>query len=247
MIDRGLVVEPLHELYKDEVRLLGRELGLPQDLLDRHPFPGPGLGIRLLCHDGARDVPQVCADQAALEEGLASLGLCGRILPVKSVGVQGDERTYRHPAVVWSATGTWPDWPELSATANKWVNRLADINRVVICLDDLAGQAFSLRETFVEREGLARLRQVDALIHARIAPFAEIWQAPIISLPLFDSEGNQAFVLRPVCSRDAMTADVFPMDFALLADISHEIRTLPGVGALFYDITTKPPGTIEWE
>jgi len=79
------------------------------------------------------------------------------------------------------------------------------------------------------------------------APFTEIWQAPIISLPLFDSEGKQAFVLRPVCSKDAMTADVFPIDFTLLADLSREIRSVPGVGALFYDLTTKPPGTIEWE
>jgi GMP synthase (glutamine-hydrolysing) len=246
MIDRGLVVEPLRELYKDEVRLLGRELGLPQALLDRHPFPGPGLGIRLLCHDG-KTVPTEFADAPKLEAELAKRGLRGRILPVKSVGVQGDERSYRHPAVVWSPGGKWPDWPALNACAAGLVNRLADINRVVISLDDLGGERFELRETFVTREGLDRLRRVDDILHRRLAHISEIWQAPAISLPLFDSEGNQAFVLRPVCSQDAMTADVYPIDFDLLAELARAIRAVPGAGHLFYDITTKPPGTIEWE
>lgn len=171
----------------------------------------------------------------------------GRILPVKSVGVQGDERSYRHPAVIWSPGGTWPDWPALHACAARLVNQLADINRVVICLDDLSGVEFDLRETYVARDGLDRLRQVDDILHRRMAHIPEIWQAPAIALPLFDADGNQAFVLRPVCSQDAMTADVYPSDFALLADLAREIRAVPGVGSLFYDITTKPPGTIEWE
>ncbi len=247
MIDCGLVVEPLRELYKDEVRLLGRELGLPQALLDRHPFPGPGLGIRLLCHDGKTTVPAAFADQARLDAELAKAGLRGRILPVKSVGVQGDERSYRHPAVIWSPSGRLPAWPELNALANRLINELADINRVVVSVDDLSNTGFTLRETFVERAGLDRLRQVDDRLHRRISPIPEIWQAPVISLPLFDAAGRQVFVLRPVCSKDAMTADVYPIDFGLLAELAREVRAVPGAGALFYDITTKPPGTIEWE
>lgn len=247
MIDRGLVVEPLRDLYKDEVRLLGRELGLPQPLLDRHPFPGPGLGIRLLCYDGKAAVPSEFADAPRLEAELAKAGLRGRILPVKSVGVQGDERSYRHPAVVWSPDGRWPAWPELNALANRLVNELADINRVVISLEDLTDVEFALRETFVERTGLDRLRQVDARLQRRLAGIPEIWQAPVIALPLFDAAGDQAFVLRPVCSRDAMTADVYPIDFGLLAELARETRAVPGAGALLYDVTTKPPGTIEWE
>jgi GMP synthase (glutamine-hydrolysing) len=247
MIDRGLVVEPLRDLYKDEVRLLGRELGLPQPLLDRHPFPGPGLGIRLLCHDGKAAVPSEFADAPRLEAELAKAGLRGRILPVKSVGVQGDERSYRHPAVIWSPDGRWPAWPQLNALANRLVNELADINRVVISLENLTGVEFTLRRDLHRTRGLDRLRQVDARLQRRLAGISEIWQAPVIALPLFDSAGDQAFVLRPVCSRDAMTADVYPIDFGLLAEWARETRAVPGAGALFYDVTTKPPGTIEWE
>jgi len=266
MIERGLVVEPLRELYKDEVRRLGRELGLPQALLDRHPFPGPGLGIRLLCHDGQTPVPPEFADQPRLDHILQSGAgtpssrkskstrrgrrvsiLQGRILPVKSVGVQGDERSYRHPAVIWNPAGKLPDWPMLNTLANRLVNELADINRVVLCLDDLTREHFELRKMFVTREGLDRLRRVDDLLHSCIAHIPEIWQAPVISLPLFDRQGNQAFVLRPVCSKDAMTADVYPIAFDLLAELAEKVRAVPGAGHLFYDLTTKPPGTIEWE
>ena len=106
----------------------------------------------------------------------------------------------------------------VTAVANRLVNQLGDINRVMITLEDLSGESFELRKTFATREGLDRLREVDHRLHRRIAHLAEIWQAPVISLPLFDRAGNQAFVLRPVCSKDAMTADVYPIDFALLAE-----------------------------
>ena len=140
-----------------------------------------------------------------------------------------------------------PEWATLNAVANRLVNQLGDINRVMISLEDLSVERFELRKTFATREGLDRLRDVDHRLHRRIAHIAEIWQAPVISLPLFDRAGNQAFVLRPVCSKDAMTADVYPIDFGFLAELAKEVRAVPGAGVLFYDVTTKPPGTIEWE
>jgi GMP synthase (glutamine-hydrolysing) len=124
---------------------------------------------------------------------------------------------------------------------------VADINRVVICLDDLSNVELTLCETYVAKDGLDRLRRVDDILHRRIAHIPEIWQAPAIALPLFDASGNQAFVLRPVCSKDAMTADVYPIALDFLSDLSREVRAVPGAGFLFYDVTTKPPGTIEWE
>ena len=154
------LLEPLKELFKDEVRALGKELGLPDELVYRHPFPGPGLGVRCIGEvtkerlDTLRDV-----DAIFIEE-IRKAGLYGKIwqaladlLPVKSVGVQGDERTYRE-----------------------------------VC------------------------------------------------------------TLRAVTSEDAMTADWFRMPYEVLQRAASRIcNEVPGVNRVLYDITSKPPGTIEWE
>ena len=154
------LLEPLKELFKDEVRTLGKELGLPDELVYRHPFPGPGLGVRCIGEvtkerlDTLRDIDDIFISE------IRNAGLYNQIwqaladlLPVKSVGVQGDERTYRE-----------------------------------VC------------------------------------------------------------TLRAVTSEDAMTADWYRMPYDVLqraaARICNEVR---GVNRVLYDITSKPPGTIEWE
>ncbi len=154
------LVEPLRELFKDEVRALGRELGLPESIVGRHPFPGPGLAIRIL---GAptREAVRILqkADAIYLEE-IRAAGLYDAIwqafavlLPVKSVGVMGDGRTY-----------------------------------------------------------------------------------------------DQVCALRAVTSTDGMTADVYPFDMGFLTRVSNRIvNEVRGINRVTYDITSKPPGTIEWE
>jgi GMP synthase (glutamine-hydrolysing) len=154
------LLEPLRELFKDEVRLLGRQLGLPADRVDRHPFPGPGLAVRVL---GEVTKPRCDtlrqADRIYLDE-LHAAGLYDQIwqaftvlLPVKTVGVMGDERTYEN-----------------------------------------------------------------------------------------------ACALRAVTSTDGMTADWFPMPYEVLGRCSSRIiNEVKGINRVTYDISSKPPGTIEWE
>lgn len=154
------VVEPLRELFKDEARALGRELGLPESLLGRHPFPGPGLAIRLPGEvtPGKLDVLRR-ADGIYLEE-IRRAGLYDDIwqafavlLPVRTVGVMGDERTYEH-----------------------------------VC------------------------------------------------------------ALRAVTSTDGMTADYYPFDMAFIGNVANRIvNEVKGINRVVYDVTSKPPGTIEWE
>ena len=154
------IVEPLRSLFKDEVRWLGRELGLPDSFVNRHPFPGPGLAIR--CPgaitraklDMLRQADEIFIDQ------IRAYGLYDEIwqafaaiLPVKSVGVMGDDRTYEYTCV-----------------------------------------------------------------------------------------------LRAVTSVDGMTADFFPFDHSFLSETANRIiNEVPGLNRVAYDITSKPPGTIEWE
>ena len=155
------LVEPLRALFKDEVRAIGRELGLPEVIVSRQPFPGPGLGIRIVGEVTEGRLETLRAADAIAREELTAAGLdaeiwqCPVVLlaDVRSVGVQGDGRTYGHP-----------------------------------------------------------------------------------------------IVLRPVSSEDAMTADWTRVPYEVLAKISNRITNqVPEVNRVVLDVTSKPPGTIEWE
>lgn len=140
------LVEPLRELFKDEVRQLGRELGLPETQVNRHPFPGPGLAVRILGEvtpDRAKILQE--ADQIFIDE-LHAFSQYGNVwqaltvlLPVKSVGVMGDYRTYENVCAVRAVTsedGMTADWAKLpydllGKVSNRIINEVKGINRVV--------------------------------------------------------------------------------------------------------------------
>lgn len=154
------IVEPLRMLFKDEVRRVGKSLNIAPEILGRHPFPGPGLGIRILGDITAEKVKMLQEVDAIFIQGLKTEGLYDKIwqagamlLPVQSVGVMGDERTY-----------------------------------------------------------------------------------------------EKCVALRAVESTDGMTADWVDLPYAFLQDISNQIiNKVPGVNRVVYDISSKPPATIEWE
>jgi GMP synthase (glutamine-hydrolysing) len=156
----GRIIEPLDRLYKDEVRALGRLLGVSEDVVRRHPFPGPGLGVRILGEVTKEKCELLREADALYIAELKERGLYDKIwqafsvlLPVRSVGVGGDERKY-----------------------------------------------------------------------------------------------GSVLALRAVVSEDGMTADVFPFETRDLLEISSTITNrVPGIGRVVYDISSKPPATIEWE
>ncbi|MBI9041894.1 glutamine-hydrolyzing GMP synthase [Lutibacter sp.] len=140
------IVEPLKMLFKDEVRRVGRSMGIDDELLGRHPFPGPGLGIRILGDITAEKVRMLQEVDAIFIQGLKDAGLYNSVwqagamlLPVNSVGVMGDERTYEKAVVlraVESTDGMTADWVNLpyeflQKTSNKIINGVKGVNRVV--------------------------------------------------------------------------------------------------------------------
>ena len=140
------IVEPLRLLFKDEVRRVGRQLEIPSDILNRHPFPGPGLGIRILGEVTAEKVRILQEADKIFIDGLKEYGLYDQVwqagvmlLPVQSVGVMGDERTYESCVAlraVTSTDGMTADWVHLpydflAKMSNDIINRVKGINRVV--------------------------------------------------------------------------------------------------------------------
>ena len=140
------LVEPLRKLFKDEVRKLGKVLGLPDEIIKRHPFPGPGLAIRILGEVSNEKL--VCLRDAdwIVRDEINKAGLYTDIwqafavlLPVKTVGVMGDKRTYAWPIVlrcVSSEDGMTADWSRiphevLERISNRIVNEVSQVNRVV--------------------------------------------------------------------------------------------------------------------
>ena len=227
LIACGRIVEPLKSFYKDEVRQAGRALGLPEELLDRHPFPGPGLAIRCLCSEFDAPVRRIAE---------------GFVIPVNSVGVQGDARSYAPVLAIETID---------HARATELVNSLPGVNRVIAAVETRAPlQDLQVRACSLTAARIARLRRADAVVR-RLSHQAgydrRVWQFPVILIPLGAAETPDSVVLRPVDSVDGMTAQSVSMPEGLLAAICRELLALEGIAAVFYDLTHKPPGTIEWE
>jgi GMP synthase (glutamine-hydrolysing) len=243
MIRAGRVLEPIADLYKKEVRELGRALGLPSAWIDRHPFPGPGLAVRVLNADGR--VPEELASvQAGVDAAGWPAGVSATVLPLRSVGVKADLRSYELPLCL---SGPRPD-EDLVATRLK---TLTGINRIVWNL----GPAFD-RVTVVPGactpERVRTLQAADALVTAALRELDlmdAVWQFPVVLLPLSfsDDPAGCAVVLRPVSSERGMTARVPGLPRAFFDQVVPRILALAGVTTVLLDLSTKPPGTIEWE
>ena len=229
LIESGRIIEPLASFYKDEVREIGAELGIPGEFLHRHPFPGPGLAIRCLCSESESPVERLAP---------------GWLLPIRSVGVQGDSRSYRSVLALEQLPN---DELATSLVNHNWER----INRVVGVVK-LRGAIADLRSTkgTLTPDRLARLRRADAIVR-RLSEEndfeSKVWQFPVVLIPLGDSSALDSVVLRPIHSVDGMTAQVVRMPDELLQRMADELIAVPGISGVFYDLTHKPPGTIEWE
>jgi GMP synthase (glutamine-hydrolysing) len=259
IIDLGLVVEPLVDFYKYEVREIGRLLKLPKNLIERHPYPGPGLAIRVLCLE---PIGKTKASPPA--GGFASTGktenkikkfcqkiypkLATAVLPIRSVGVQGDNRTYAHPLAIWKEV----NWKKLDRISSGVTNSIRELNRVILLLNPTKKIKFQVPNTdlFVTKERIEILREVDAIVTKIIIEekiYDKIWQFPVVLIPISNESNKESIVLRPINTRDLMTLNFYPMEKRVLKKMTKAILATGKISYVFYDITNKPPGTTEWE
>ena len=244
LIQEGRVLEPLTEFYKDEVRLLGRVLGLPKTLIERHPFPGPGLAIRCICAAKTAK-PQVDAEihELARESEYRAF-----MLPIRSVGVQGDSRTYASLTVLH---GGDLDYRVLLGLATEITNQFRRTNRVVLAILPKRFRLadWKIQPAHITMKRVSLLQEADRIVtdflHAQ-GLYKSVWQCPVVLLP-FTRKGGETIALRPVTSVDGMTAEVAQLAVTRIEALAKRLRALPDIEAVFFDLSHKPPSTIEWE
>ncbi len=249
LIAEGKIIEPLKDLYKDEVREVGQKLHLHPSMVWRHPFPGPGLAVRILC----AEKPHLPRDLEKLNRDINTFlmtknsRLRARVLPVKSVGVQGDFRTYRHPVALYGNT----TWEEIGKLAPQITNKFHEINRVLYTIAPATPTgvnftAGSLTPDRVQTLQLADKLAMDFLLE--INEYKNVWQMPTVLIPVSINIVNKnAIVLRPIVSDEAMTANFAELPLAEIQLLALKMLEDSRLSAVFYDVTNKPPATIEWE
>ncbi|ELT99234.1 hypothetical protein CAPTEDRAFT_224299 [Capitella teleta] len=293
--DLGRVVEPLKEFHKDEVRAIGRDLGLTSDLVDRHPFPGPGLAIRVLCMDEPfiekerefsetqhvlRIMTDFCnatkkphalvnrvtsslseADQDFLLQLSTERPLHANLLPIRTVGVQGDCRTYSYVAAL-SSSGA-PCWSKVFHLT-KLISKIChNINRVVYVLGSpVTEDVTDITPTYLTPGILGKLREADHAAHSALSLSgytAKVSQMPVVLVPVhFDRSADRhqpscqhSVVLRPFVTADFMTGVAAQpgkhMPAEVVLKMAEAMMAVPGISRVMYDLTSKPPGTTEWE
>ncbi|HYM09158.1 MAG TPA: glutamine-hydrolyzing GMP synthase [Bryobacterales bacterium] len=244
MIAEKRVLEPLAKFYKDEVRRLGHAVGLPDSVIRRHPFPGPGLAIRCLCSERQLRVEPDAGITALVEEA----GYQAFLLPLHSVGVQGDSRTYGKLTVLHGC-GVHHD--VLAQLTTRITNRFPRTNRVAVAVRPprLDPEEWRIKRAALTPQRIRLLQKADHIVtrflHEHFL-YDLIWQCPVVLLP-FSRDGGETVALRPISSVDGMTAEVVHIPVLQLHELAAELAELDGVDAVLFDISNKPPSTIEWE
>jgi GMP synthase (glutamine-hydrolysing) len=266
--EQGLVIEPNKDLHKDEVRQIGRLLGLPEVLVNRQPFPGPGLGVRVLCANEPYALATYATTQAQLNKVLTQhnkheqhqYDWQGCVLPIRSVGVQGDGRSYAQVALLQTSDllNAHP-WAEVARLARELPNSIPALSRVAVNLlpeqAPLPASITTITPTTLTPDVVAKLRHFDALAtrwlerHGLLKDVAQ-WLCVLAPIDP-EGKGRHTLVLRAVMTQDFMTArPAWPgkdwPDEALVT-LAESLYDPAQLYTIAYDVTGKPPATVEWE
>jgi GMP synthase (glutamine-hydrolysing) len=220
-------------------------LGLPESIVQKNPFPGPGLAIRCLTSPAITEL----VDKSDLVGKFVSGGRGGieaKELSLRSVGVQGDSRSESRVVVI----GGRIPYRRLEDVSTSITNNIPEINRVTYLLKAKNGLRLArVVKREIDKRRLDLLREADFTIRRLVSKHEiskKIWQFPVILIPLQFVDG-ETVVLRPVSSINGMTAEFTKIPKGLIYQIADEVVSVKGIDAVLYDITNKPPATIEWE
>jgi GMP synthase (glutamine-hydrolysing) len=247
----GGVIEPLSAYHKDEVRELGAQLGLPEELIWRQPFPGPGLAVRLIC---AKEL-YITDDFDKINQKLKKFedsDIAAHLLPIRTVGVQGDGRTFSYAVGLSGEL----DWPRLFEKARQIPTNIKEVNRVVYIFGDkLEETPLDFTPTYPEPEAIAQLRLADEQVNEVLYKYGlnrKISQAPVVSFPLnFGNPGERSIGVRTIITPDyytgipAIPGEHIPHE--AIDEIIWRVQSVAGIARVAFDLTAKPPATIEWE
>jgi GMP synthase (glutamine-hydrolysing) len=251
---KGLVVETNWDWHKDEVREVARRLGIREDIASRQPFPGPGLAVRIMCTD-ATDSVTLHEQQAAQDlahQWSADYGI--RVAPLKTVGVQGDYRSYRYLALLSETHRPEnTDWESLFDLGRKLPGQLNFVNRVALVLNDAPLNDLVVRPLHITPESIKLLQELDDCVTSTLKS-PRLSQYFAVLLPVGQKK-PYSVAIRAIVSNDFMTgrpAKVGNSDAEIpeqtLKQLAADIcQNFPDIEFVLYDITSKPPATVEWQ
>lgn len=251
--DKGRVIEPLRNYHKDEVRVLGKSLGLPDKINWRQPFPGPGLGVRILCASAPYLTDEFEKINHQLELEFSDDEISATLLPIRTVGIQGDGRTYSY-AVGLSGEQNWSD---LFAKAKKIPQKIHQVNRVVYIFgEQVNGPIDSITPTHLSPDVIELLQAADEIVNQVLLKYdllRSLSQVPVILFPVdFGQPGKRSIAIRTFITNDFMTGvpavpEVDIPQKAVMEMVERILSEVAGISRVVYDLTAKPPGTTEWE
>ena len=255
----GRVIETNWDWHKDEVRQVARLLGLPPEIAERQPFPGPGLAVRLIADHGAGG-PTAEQNRAVAERvRIWNSAYEGMVAPVRTVGVQGDQRSYRYLALAAGPRGGGlgdADWRGLGTLGNRLANRFDYVNRTGYVLDRRElPPGIEHHPTYVTEETVELLRELDAVV-TRHLTLPTVSQAFAVLLPI-GRDGRYSVAVRTFVTEDFMTGrpaqvgggEDAEVPLEVVERLVEEIRAGFGdrIDLVVWDVTSKPPATVEWQ
>lgn len=248
---KGLIIETNSDWHKDEVRKVARMLGLEEEIAERQPFPGPGLAIRLLCHDKSQEAEIQEEDNEKLKNILEQENQQGFILPLKSVGVQGDARSYRNLCLM-AGDETDLSWKMVTSKAKQITDTISSINRVGYILNTKnITEPIKCWDMKICDECVDLLRELDYVVTTNLEK-SKANQTFAVLIPVGINK-KYSVAIRTFVTNDFMTGR--PAEIGteaskeMIDKIVKEITEQFGdkIEFIIYDVTSKPPATCEWQ